>query len=100
MATPPKTDSGTSLKQNLANQKWLTLIGLPVLLVATFNSIYSLWGLLFIYWGATAIMARETYLLQPIRRDDDPAIFWIICALWVGSGVLYIMTDFFPEYIY
>ena len=99
MATPPKSDQ-SSLRQNLKNQKWLTLIGLPVMLAATFNSIYSLWGVLFIYWGITSIIAREAFLFETINRDDDPVIFWTICGLWVGSGALYIITDFFPEYIY
>ena len=79
-------------------QKWLTLIGLPVLLYTTFMGIYSVWGLLFVYWGLTSLRSGEVFLLEPVERDRDPALFWIIAVMWIGFGFMYVLTDFYPEY--
>lgn len=82
------------LRQALAQQKWLTLIGLPVLILTMLNGVYALWGALFIYWGIVSATAGRAYLLENIHRREDPALFWLIVGLWIGSGLLYIYTDF------
>ncbi|MGI9353322.1 MAG: hypothetical protein ACR2O3_17310 [Rhizobiaceae bacterium] len=86
-----------SFRDNLKQQKWLTLIGLPILLVASFNGVYAMWGLLFIYWGVVSVRSGEVYLLEPIERNHDPALFWIISMMWIGFGGLYVLTDYYPE---
>ena len=86
-------------RENLKQQKWLTLLGLPVLLIATFNGVYSLWGLLMIYWGVVSIRSGEVYLLEPVERDRDPSLFWIISIMWIAFGAIYVAADFWPEYV-
>lgn len=106
MATPPMSRSRSNeqanipLMDNLKQQKWLTLIGLPVLLMSTLLGIYTLWGVLFVYWGATSVLSGQVYLLEPIERRSDPALFWIIVAMWIVSGGLYVIGDFFPAIWY
>ena len=102
--TPPLARNQKDFKAILRNQKWLTLVGLPIMLIATFEGVYSLWGALFIYWGITSVMSGQVFLFEQIEREDDPALFWIITGMWIGSGALYIATyiatDFYPEYLY
>ncbi|MEM7173061.1 MAG: hypothetical protein AAF530_23060 [Pseudomonadota bacterium] len=98
--TPSLKQAAPSLRHKLAQQKWLTLIGLPVLLFAVFNNIYSVWGLLFVYWGVTSVISGQVFLLELIERRQDPALFWIIVALWIGSGALYVVADFFPAVLF
>lgn len=98
MATPPKAQElKLPFIENLKQQKWLTLIGLPILLITTINGIHSVWGIMFIYWGVTAVMARQVYLLEPIDRQEDPALFWIIAMMWIGFGAMYVLADFYPD---
>jgi hypothetical protein len=82
-----------------SGQKWRTLIVLPIMIVATLLGWYAIWGLLFIYWGALALIEREIFLVEPIMLDEDPVLFWIIMALWVGAGLYYICIAFFPSLI-
>lgn len=115
MATPPMSKSRTrrvsaafepasrgpkGFKHALKQQKWLTLIGLPVLLFTSLASIYTLWGVLFMIWGLTSLRTGQVYLLETIYRRDDPALFWVIVVLWIGSGGLYVLGDLFPAIWY
>ena len=98
MATPPLTNRGRlPLKENLKQQKWLTLLGLPVLLASSLSGVYSLWGVLSVYWGITSLRSGEAYLLETIERATDPVLFWIISGMWITFGALYLVADFYPE---
>lgn len=89
-----------SLRDALKQQKWLTLVGLPILLITSFMGIYTLWGVLFVYWGVTSLQSGSVYLLEPIERRQDPAFFWIIVMMWIGTGGLYVLGDIFPSIWY
>ncbi|MGB0504705.1 MAG: hypothetical protein ACPGGK_00790 [Pikeienuella sp.] len=97
----PKRKSETQKSrtgQNVwASQKWRTLIVLPVMIVATLLGWYAIWGLLFVYWGYLALTRGEVFLVEAINRDEDPALFWILMALWFGSGAYYIASAFYPN---
>jgi len=93
MATPPRKQKSNLLK-SFESQKWVTLIALPILVIATVNSIYWIWGLLFVFWGLQSISNRQVFLLEEIHRDEDPVLYWLITALWIGSGLLYLQASF------
>jgi hypothetical protein len=92
----PKRTKKSNFWENLKSQKWITLICLPICLIATFQAIYWIWGLLFIYWGVSAVINGQAFLLEPIERQRDPALFWLINLLWIGSGITYVLADFPP----
>ena len=82
--------------ETLLGPRWRTLIALPTLTLSALAGIYSLWGLLFIYWGANAIRDGETYLVEDISRYENPVLFWSIIILWIGFGALYVGLDILP----
>ena len=73
--------------------KWPTLVALPLLILATVMNWYWVWGCLFLYWAWPALRSGEVYLVEPIRRAEDPLLFWAITALWAGLGVWAIVSD-------
>ena len=97
MATPERTKN-PKISEFLDSQKWPSLLALPVLMVATINNIYSIWGVLFVYWGLRSLFSGEVYLVESIERDKNPILFWIISAMWIGFGIMYIIADLYPEY--
>ena len=100
MTTPPRsTVSSTSTAERLKDWKWLSWIVLAILLATTYMNIYSAWGLLFIYWGARSMVAGEAYLIEPIEREKNPALYWIVSIMWIAFGALYVLVDFYPEYL-
>ena len=86
-----------SFVQTLKHQKWLTLIVLLMLLTSTLSGFYGLWGLLFIFWGLLAVRSRQTFLIEPISRSENPALFWLLTVLWIALGALYVLTDIFAR---
>ncbi len=77
----------------MENIKWLTVIAIVVLTVATIMSWYWVWGLLFIYWAVGSIRIGEAFVVETVHREDNPVLFWIISAMWAGFGLWYVITD-------
>ena len=77
--------------------KWPTVVALVVLLGATYLDWYWVWGLFFIYWTITAVVTRRTFVVQTVRRDENPVLFWLICLFWLALAVLVILYDVFPN---
>ena len=73
--------------------KWPTLIALPLLILATVMAWHWIWGCLFLYWAVPAVRSGEVYLVEPIARDRDPLLFWIITAMWIAFGLLWLIVD-------
>ena len=93
--TPERQPASIPLKDRLGQQKWLTLIGLPILIYTTLTGIYSIWGLLFIYWGLMSARHGTVHLLEDIEQEENPVLFWLIELLWFGTGLLYIYADLY-----
>ena len=79
--------------EHLSNQRWLTIVAIPVLVIATFMSWYWIWGCLFLYWAVPALRSGEAFLVEPIQRLQNPVLFWIITAMWAGFGIWTIVAD-------
>ena len=77
--------------------KWPTLAALVVLLGATYLDWYWVWGLFFAYWTITSIVTRQAFIVQTVRRDENPVLFWLICVAWLVLAVLVILYDAFPN---
>ncbi len=100
MTTPPRMQiQKSTFEGRIRQQKWLTLVALPILMISTYFGYYSVWGALFIFWGLSSTLSGEVFLLEPINRGANPVLFWIISVMWIGFGALYILADFFPEYL-
>ncbi|QIE44597.1 hypothetical protein G5B38_03095 [Pseudohalocynthiibacter aestuariivivens] len=82
----------------MKNNRLLNYIGLFVLIGALLLGWQWPWGLLFIYWVASAYMAGETHLLGPVSREQDSLLFWAIVTLWTLFGVLMVLADIAPNF--
>lgn len=72
---------------------WPTVVVLPLLLAATLFEHYWVWGLLFVYWAGSAVLAGEGFLIQPLYRGETPVLFWLVALMWGGFGVWYVIAD-------
>ena len=79
-----------------ARSKWPTWVVLAVLLVATYFDWYWVWGVLYLYWGVAPLSTGEVFLVQTVRREENPGLFWSVSVMWVVLAVLVIMIDLFP----
>lgn len=78
---------------------WPTVICLAILFAATLFEWYWVWGLLFLFWAVASIPLGQVFVIQTVRRDESPLLFWTISVFWVVVSVLVIVNDLFPEFL-
>ena len=66
----------------------LTLAAMVVLLAATWWGWMWVWGLFFLYWAVMGLVTGDAFVVVPLRRADDPFLFWLISAMWLALAVL------------
>lgn len=76
---------------------WITALVLAALLFTLYMNWSWPWGVLFIYWALPAYLSGEAFLIGPISRRENPALFWIVSTLWVLLGVMMILVDVAPS---
>ncbi|MYH62294.1 MAG: hypothetical protein F4148_11230 [Caldilineaceae bacterium SB0675_bin_29] len=86
----PKNRSGRG------STKWPTVAALLILLIATAAGWNWVWGLFFLYWSLISFVARQTFIVQVIHRDEHPVLFHLVSISWVLLSVLMVLYDLFP----
>ena len=76
--------------------KWKTIVALIIVYCAVIFGWYWVWGLLFIMWTLPALYSGQTHLVEPINRSENPVLFWLIIATWIGLSVYMIAYDLVP----
>ncbi|WP_026970900.1 VOC family protein [Aliagarivorans marinus] len=69
--------------------KWRSMIGLIGIAVAILLDANWVWGLFFLFWVIPDIKYAETHFMERVRRQENPLLYWLIIATWLGlSGYL------------
>ena len=72
------------------------MVVLVVLLAATYFDWYWVWGMLYLYWGVMSPVDGQVYLVQTVRREENPYLFWSFTAMWLILAIVVIVIDLFP----
>ncbi|MGI9357103.1 MAG: hypothetical protein ACR2PF_18335 [Rhizobiaceae bacterium] len=51
------------------------------------------WGLLYIYWAANGAISGHAFIVESVECASNPALFWIINAMWAAAGLWVIATS-------
>ena len=62
-----------------------------------FNQMWLL-GVLFLLWTIESLRNRRAYVIEDIKRDDNPILYWVIVVTWFILGLFYF--DFFNTFLY
>ena len=54
------------------------------------------WGLLFLAATIGGVRAGQTELVEPVRRDENPAVFWLVSGSWVLLSLALVGLDLYP----
>lgn len=76
-------------------KRWKTYFALVLAVIAFSCDLLFIWGLFCLFWGSQNIKAKEAYFVERIERKTNPILYWIIIAIWVVMGGLYIYFDGF-----
>lgn len=63
-------------------KNWPTIVVIVILLTALYMGWQWIWGVFFLFWTFEGIRNNESYIVQPIRRDEDPIVYWVLIATW------------------
>ena len=73
--------------------RWFTLVAIAIVLVAVIFDLQWVWGLFFLFWATPSIFTGETFLVEPVRRAENPWLFWTIVTLWLSLSLALIGLD-------
>ncbi len=73
--------------------RWKTLLALMLALFAVIYHWLFVWGIFCLFWGWENLRAKEAYFVERIERSENPVLYWIIIAIWVGMGLFYFYID-------
>jgi len=77
----------------MPSQSRLNWVALVILVLATGFEHYWVWGLLFMFWAASAITGSRSVLLLPIDRQAEPLLYWATNSMWLVFGLWYFIFD-------
>ena len=80
--------------------KWRSIIGLAFIYLAVWFNWEWAWGIVFLLWVIPDIISGVTYFMEPIHKNENPILYWVIIASWLLMCLYLLGTLFFPELKY
>lgn len=77
--------------------KWRTIIALILMYIALFMNWEWAWGVLFLLWVIPDLFSRVTFFIEPIQRNKNPILYWIIIVSWILMAT-YSLSTLFIDY--
>ncbi len=86
-------DSAATLLARLWPKYWKSALAVATIWIAVFFEMNWVWGVLFLMWTIPALQTGRTYFVEPVNRDDDAVVFWLIVGSWIVLSVVMILYD-------
>jgi len=80
--------------------KWRSIVGLIIVYIAVWFDLQWVWGILFLIWVVPDLMTGVTYFMEPIFKEENPWLYWLIVISWILMSAYSIAFLFFPEWKY
>lgn len=77
--------------------KWRTIVALILMYIAILMSWEWAWGILFLFWVIPDIISGVTYFIEPISKDKDQILYWVIIISWILMAI-YSLSTLFIDY--
>jgi len=71
--------------------KWKAWLGLGLVLASVATTSTWPWVIFLSVWTWTGLKDRATYLFEPVTRDDDPLLYWLLMITYGALAVLAVM---------
>jgi len=65
---------------------WKSILALAMIGLGLYFNWYWIWGVFFLMWAVNDLINGDTYLLEYIRRDQSPVMYWIVVLMWLAMG--------------
>ena len=74
--------------------KWRAILGLILVALALFFEADLVWGVLFLLWVIPDLRSGITYFFEPIERDANPFVYWLIMMTWIVLSLWMLLGPF------
>ena len=80
----------------MKNIKWRTLVGLLLIYITVvlYPNHQWIWAILFLYWVIPDLVTGTTHFIEPIHRNQNKILYWVIVITWLAMSA-YIIWDAF-----
>ncbi|PAB59057.1 B12-binding domain-containing radical SAM protein [Anaeromicrobium sediminis] len=72
---------------NPSDFKWRTFLALGLIATSLFMNWNWIWSVFFLYWAILDIKSGYTFSVEPISRNENPILYWLIIILWLGLAI-------------
>ncbi|MEO0338466.1 MAG: hypothetical protein AAF242_04555 [Bacteroidota bacterium] len=79
------------------SRNWRSIIGLFLLYIAILFNLEWIWGILFLLWVIPDIFSGVTYFIEPVTKNDNPFLYWLIIVTWLLLSMYSLLLPFFPQ---
>lgn len=76
---------------------WKTAVVLMLVHLSFWLNQLWIWGLLFLWWGLASIHNGQSIFIEVVDRRSYPVLFWALNLSWIGLGIYYCLTLFYPS---
>ena len=80
-----------------SNIKWRSILGLILIYIALWFNWSWLWGVLFLFWAVAGILSDMTYFMEPIKKEENPILYWAINISWLLMAIYCFFPLVFPN---
>lgn len=85
----------TSNTNKPKNYQWRVWAGLFAVIFVSVMNWQWVWGILFLFWVVPDIQNKVTYFVEPVYRNENALLYWVIITTWVALSLLSFSTLFF-----
>ena len=89
-----RNNSNNNAPSKTPSIKWRTIIAIVLMYVAIIMYWEWVWGILFLIWVIPDLFRGVTYFIEPIAKDENPVLYWIIVLTWLLMSVYSLSTLF------
>lgn len=89
--TKANSQSPATSNSSFQWRPFIALIGVYVIFIMGWQWA---WGILFLYWVIPDMFRGVTYFIEPVERQNNPFLFWLIVISWILMSLVALSTLF------
>ena len=77
---------------------WKNILGFALVVAMLVFEMDWMWGFFFSIWFVQGAYFGETFLIETVKKEDSPIIYWAILTLWFAMAIYSFLALLYPNY--
>lgn len=83
-----KSSSVPKQEKSKSSLKWKAVLGLGLVMLYFSTGWSWIWAIFFAFWVIMDIRSGQTHLFEPVPKQQNPVLYWVIVVMWAVLGVV------------